>query len=49
LDRLNDDPLLLKISEFMNSHLLSNEWQTKAFEDQFDAFTKEVALKARPK
>jgi hypothetical protein len=49
LDRLNDDPLLVQISEFMNAHLLSQDWQTKAFENQFDAFAKQVALKARPK
>jgi hypothetical protein len=41
LDRLNDDPLLVQISEFMNAHLLSRDWQTKAFEDQFDAFAKQ--------
>jgi hypothetical protein len=49
LDRLNDDPLLVQISEFMNAHLLSKDWQTKAFEERFDMFAKQVALKARPK
>jgi hypothetical protein len=49
LDRLNDDPLLVEISEFMNAHLLSKDWQTKTFEEQFDNFAKQVALKARPK
>ena len=49
LDRLNDDPLLVEISEFLLSNLLSNDWQTTAFEERFDAFAKQVALKARPK
>jgi hypothetical protein len=28
---------------------LSKDWQTKTFEEQFDNFAKQVALKARPK
>jgi hypothetical protein len=49
LHRLNDDPLLLEISEFLLSNLLTKDWQTTAFEEKFDAFAKRVALKARPK
>jgi hypothetical protein len=49
LDRLNDDPLLAEISGFLLSNLLSNDWQTTAFEERFDVFAKRVALKARPK
>ena len=48
-DRLNDDPLLEEISEFLNAHLLSKDWQTRAFEEKFDAFIHQAALKARPK
>ena len=48
LDRLNDDPLLVQISEFLNANLLSKDWQTERFEKQFDAFVHQVALKARP-
>ena len=49
LERLNDDPLLVEISEFLLSNLLSKEWQTTTFEERFDAFAKQIALKARPK
>jgi hypothetical protein len=49
LDRLNDDPLLVQISEFLNANLLSKDWQTERFENQFDEFVHQVALKARPK
>jgi hypothetical protein len=43
LDRLNDDPLLLQISEFMNANLLTKDWQTEQFEKAFDNFTHQVA------
>jgi hypothetical protein len=49
LDRLNDDPLLIQISEFLNANLLTKDWQTERFERQFDAFVHQVAFKARPK
>lgn len=49
LDRLNDDPLLVQISGFLNANLLSKDWQTERFENQFDEFVHQVALKARPK
>ena len=48
LDRLNDDPLLLEISEFLSANLLSKDWQTEEFANQFDSFKAQVALKARP-
>lgn len=49
LDRLNDDPLLEKISEFLNANLLTKDWQTPQYQTEFDKFAKQVALKARPK
>jgi hypothetical protein len=48
LDRLNDDPLLKQISEFLNANLLAKDWQTPQFEKQFDAFVHQVAFKSRP-
>lgn len=49
LDRLNDDPLLVQISEFMNANLLTRDWQTEQYEKAFDAFVHQVAFKSRPK
>lgn len=49
LDRLNDDPLLLQISEFMNANLLTRDWETDEFEKAFDGFVQQVAFKSRPK
>lgn len=49
LDRLNDDPLLVQISEFLNANILAKDWQTEYFLKQYDAFVCQVALKARPK
>ena len=49
LDRLNDDPLLVQISEFINANLLTRDWQTDRYEKAFDDFVHQVAFKARPK
>jgi hypothetical protein len=49
LDRLNDDPLLDQISEFLKANLLTQDWQTDRFEKRFDTFAQQVALKSRPK
>jgi hypothetical protein len=49
LDRLNDDPLLIQVSDFLNDNFLTKDWQTERFEKQFDAFVHQVALKSRPK
>jgi hypothetical protein len=38
LDRLNDDPLVVAIAEFLDSNILAAQWQTLQFEKGFDAF-----------
>jgi|HubBroStandDraft_4_1064222.scaffolds.fasta_scaffold08664_4 hypothetical protein len=48
LDRLNDDELLVKISEFLNANQWTQQWQRPEFLPPYDTFVHEVALKARP-
>jgi len=48
LDRLNDDPLVVAIAEFLDNNILATQWQTPQFEKEFDAFVHKVAFKARP-
>jgi hypothetical protein len=49
LDRLNDDPLVVDLSTFLNENNLTSQWQTTKYEAKFDEFAHSVALKSRPK
>ena len=48
LDRLNDDPLILDLSTFLEQNKLIEQWQTDEYQNKFDAFAHRVALKSRP-
>lgn len=48
LDRLNDEPLVEEISEFLNDNILTEQWQKPEFQTAFDAFAQRVAMKSRP-
>jgi hypothetical protein len=48
LDRLNDEPLIIELSAFLDNNKLMEQWQTDEYEKQFDAFAHKVALKSRP-
>jgi hypothetical protein len=49
LDRLNDDPLIVAIADFLDRNILTAQWQTSEYETRFDAFVHSVAMKSRPK
>jgi len=49
LDRLNDDPLIVEVAEFLDGNVLTKQWQTVEYEKSFDRFVHKVALKSRPK
>lgn len=49
LDRLNDDPLIVELASFLDSNILSAQWQADAFVAKFDTFVHSVAFKSRPK
>jgi hypothetical protein len=49
LDRLNDDPVIVNLAEFLDANILTAQWQTEKFQQDFDAFVHDVALKSRPK
>jgi len=49
LDRLNDDPLVVEIGNFLDANKATTDWQTAKYETDFDAFAKRVAAKSRPK
>jgi hypothetical protein len=48
LDRLNDDPLLIQISDFLEANILTKDWQKAEYETAFDVFAHQVAKKSRP-
>jgi len=48
LERLNDDPLALDLVRFLNENQEMEQWQTDEYENKFDAFAHQVALKSRP-
>lgn len=49
LDRLNDDPLIVKLAEFLDVNQLAAQWQSDDYQRDFDAFVHDVAMKSRPK
>ena len=49
LDRLNDDPVIVKLAEFLDANVLTAQWQTAAYQKDFDTFVHDVAMKSRPK
>jgi hypothetical protein len=49
LNRLNDDPLLVELSTFLNENNMTAQWQTQEYETRFDEFAHSVAMKSRPK
>jgi hypothetical protein len=49
LDRLNDDPLILKLAAFLDDNKQMEQWQTDEYDKKFDAFAQSVAMKSRPK
>jgi hypothetical protein len=49
LDRLNDNPLQVEISEFLKvSNKPTAYWQTPEYETTFDSLCQKVAMKSRP-
>jgi hypothetical protein len=48
LDRLNDDPLIIALAEFLDQNKLTAQWQAESFAVAFDAFVHKVGFKARP-
>lgn len=48
LDRLNDDPLIIELAAFLDDNQLTAQWQTDAYEKEFDSFVLKVAMKSRP-
>jgi hypothetical protein len=48
LDRLNDDPLIIALAEFLDQNKLTAQWQAESFAVAFDDFVHKVALKSRP-
>jgi hypothetical protein len=49
LDRLNDDPLVVEVAEFLDENISTTQWQTAEYEKAFDAFVHKVAFKSRPR
>ena len=49
LDRLNDDPLIVELTGFLDDNILSAQWQADEFAPKFDTFVHRVALKFSPK
>ncbi len=48
LERLSDDPLTVDLVEFLNANQEMEKWQTDEYENKFDSFAHQVALKSRP-
>jgi hypothetical protein len=48
LDRLNDDPLIIKLAGFLDDNRLTAQWQADAFAVSFGGFVHDVAPMSRP-
>ncbi len=49
LDRLNDDPLIVELANFLDENKLTAQWQADEYAPKFDAFVHGVAIKSRPR
>jgi hypothetical protein len=49
LDRLNDDPLIIELANFLDDNKLTAQWQADEYAQKFDKFVYSVAMKSRPK
>jgi hypothetical protein len=49
LERLNDDPLVVEITKFLEDNKSTTDWQSDKFQPRFDEFAHSVAMKSRPK
>lgn len=49
LDRLNDDPLIVELANFLDENKLTAQWQADDYAPKFDKFVHSVAMKSRPK
>ena len=49
LDRLNNDPLIVELANFLDENKLTAQWQADDYTLEFDKFVHGVAMKSRPK
>lgn len=47
LDRTPDSPLVIQLAKLLDDNSKAEQWRSVAFEEQFDTYTKQVAIKAR--
>jgi len=48
VDRPNEDPLIIRLAEFLDANMLASQGLTSEYEKQFYEFARKVAINARP-